>query len=535
MGESGAVGSTGTVTQIASNSPNRLLVASNRLPVVLRKEDDGWSSETGSGGLVSAMMPVLRDRGGVWVGWPGVVEEESALNPYLESLSKKVGYGLEGVYLTEPEVKGFYEGFSNKVIWPLFHDLPVDCCFDPAHWQAYRQVNRKFAQKIADIHQPGDVIWVHDYHLVGVGAGLRRHGLKNSIGFFLHIPFPPPDIFLKLPWRADIISGLLEYDLIGFQTMRDRRNFQRCLRALYKVEVKGKGQVLSVKASPLSQEVGTPSVTQLRVGSFPISIDYDHYSNLSTSPPVEEILRRFEATLNHCKMILSVDRLDYTKGLINKLLAFRLALKRYPSMRNQAVLCLHVVPSRATIPEYHRLRKELEQLISEINGAFSQPGWIPIHYYYHSLTPEELSAYYRRADIMFVNPLKDGMNLVCKEYCASRPDNDGVLILSEFAGAAAELQKGALLINPYDTERVAQRLHDAMTLDKDEARRRMRILRRKIKQHDIYRWVNAYLHAIAGRDLDDFPKIEDYVPSTPPEDKAVHLYKGSGSVNAHRP
>ena len=225
-----------------ARSAGRLVVVSNRLPVVFHKNEknSGWSSKTGSGGLVSALMPVLRDRGGMWIGWPGVVDGHGTLDPYLEDLSGQVGYGLEGVYLNDAQIEGFYQGFSNEIIWPLFHDLPADCRFDPQHWQAYLEVNRIFSKKVAEVLEPSDIIWVHDYHLIGVAAGLRRHEVSNRIGFFLHIPFPPPDIFLKLPWRDEILGGLLKYDLIGFQTMRDLRNFQRCLRALYKVKLSGK-------------------------------------------------------------------------------------------------------------------------------------------------------------------------------------------------------------------------------------------------------------------------------------------------------
>lgn len=513
-----------TVTPIErARSPARLLVVSNRLPVVLKKNkaNGAWTSHPGSGGLVSALMPVLRDRGGVWVGWPGVVDEPQAIDDYLAAASGESGYGLRGVHLTGEEIAGFYEGFSNEIIWPLFHDLPRSVRFDPGHWQAYREVNRKFAERVAGVRKQGDVIWVHDYHLFGVAAGLRRLHVTDRIGFFLHIPFPPPDIFLKLPWRADILSALLEYDLLGFQTMRDCRNFLRCLRVLYRVRVKGHGQVQSLEATPLTRQVGKPRVKSLRIGSFPISIDFGHFERLAKSPETERRLAELEHQKAGRRVILSVDRLDYTKGLLAKLRAFRLALERFPALRETTVLSMHVVPSRETIPEYHRLRTDLEQLISEINGEWSRPGWIPIHYYYHELSAAELSACYRRSNIMFVSPLKDGMNLVAKEYCASHTDNDGVLILSEFAGAAAELHRSALLVNPYDTERTAECIYRATTLEREEIVTRMKHLRGHIRRHDIYTWVNSYLNAMAGRDLDDFPRIGDYVPGLPPESQVA--------------
>lgn len=514
-----------TATRVAAeSSPARLIIVSNRLPVVLRKanDGDGWSSETGSGGLVSALMPVLRDRGGVWVGWPGISDEAESIDKYLQGISAQAGYSLEGVYLSQEEIQGFYEGFSNEIIWPLFHDLPVSCHFDRSHWQAYQRVNRKFAKKIAESRQPDDIIWVHDYHLIDVAASLRRQQITNKIGFFLHIPFPPPDIFLKLPWRGDILSGLLDYDLVGFQTMRDCRNFQRCLKAVYRVRINGKGQVKELKATPLNANNVNVETRRLRVGSFPISIDYKHYASLATNDATTAEMKKLSHALGERRLILSIDRLDYTKGLLAKLRAFRIALERYPQLRENVVLSLHVVPSRENIRQYRRLRSELEQLISEVNGAWSRPGWIPVHYYYHSLTPQQLSAYYRRADIMLVSSLKDGMNLVAKEYCASRPDEDGVLILSEFAGAAAELQQGALLINPYDDEGTAATIFQATKLSRVEIVRQMHELRYKIRHHDIYHWVNSYLDAIAGHDLADFPEIADYVPGPPPARQVVN-------------
>lgn len=508
----------------AAGSAERLIIVANRLPFVLHRGEDGggWSSETGNGGLVSALMPVLRDRGGSWVGWPGVADESGSIKEYLARVSAHAGYRLHGVTLTKEDIEDFYEGFSNQIIWPLFHDLPVDCHFEPAHWRAYRQVNRKFAISIGESRQPGDIIWVHDYHLIGVASYLRRYGIGNTTGFFLHIPFPPPDLFLKLPWRVDILNALLEYDLIGFQTMRDCRNFQRCLRALYEVRIEGKGHVKELEVTLAEDDAGHREGRRLRIGTFPISIDYEHYARLSTSEAVGNEIKALDQSSGDRCMILSVDRLDYTKGLLAKLRALRIALERFPELRERIVLSLHVVPSRENIAPYRQLRTELEQLISEINGAWSRPGWIPVHYYYHSLTPAQLSAYYRRADIMLVSPLRDGMNLVAKEYCASRPNEEGVLILSEFAGAAAELQQGALLVNPYDDEGMAARIFEATRLPHDEIVRRMHTMKIKIRDHDIYHWVNSYLDALAGRDLADFPEIEDYVPGPPPMGEVVN-------------
>jgi trehalose 6-phosphate synthase len=492
---------------------NRLIIVSNRLPVVLKKENGSktFTIEPGSGGLVTALAPVLRNRGGVWIGWPGITEEESpqSIKSLLDSQTKNSGYALKHVNLTENEFKNFYHGFSNEIIWPLFHDLQTRCNFSPEYWQVYKDVNVKYAKVIEKNVKKDDYIWVHDYHLMNVAKELRKAGMKNKLGFFLHIPFPALDIFVKLPWRFKILRALLEYDLIGFQTLRDRRNFVQCVRTLLKdAVIYGKGQVLK-------SHVGK---REPRIGAFPISIDFGAFARQAASKEVSETAWYLHEDMPGKHLILGVDRLDYTKGIPNKLEAFRNALVRFPELQNKVSLIQIVVPSRGDIPEYYDLKVEIERLVGEINGQFTNSGWVPIHYMFRSVCKRELLAYYRTCETALVTPLKDGMNLVAKEYCAASVDESGALILSEFAGVAAQLQKNALLVNPYDIEGVAETIYKCITMNKEERRARMRKMRRSVKDHNIFKWVDSFLRANIAQDLDYFPIIEDYIPKVKSEE-----------------
>ena len=478
---------------------HRLIVVSNRLPLVFKKDEAGqWHAESGSGGLVSALVPVLRNRGGTWIGWPGTPDADGELDQTLASASDAAGYALRPVALTAADVRDFYLGFSNEVIWPLFHDLPSLCNFEPAYWHAYQSVNRKYAQAIVDNQVvDSDFVWVHDYHLMNVALELRALGCNARTGFFLHIPFPPPDLFLKMPWCTQIIAALLAFDLVGFQTPRDRRNFVQCVRALdAQVEVEGRGQMITAR-------VGARVV---RIGTFPISIDFGDYSRRASAPQVEEKVAELRRLLPKRRLVLGIDRLDYTKGIPNRLRAFQSLMQRHPELRERISLIQVVVPSRVDIASYNALKLTIEQLVARINGEFQRPGgWVPVWYVYGSLTSLELLAYYRAADIALITPLKDGMNLVAKEYCACSIEADCNLILSKFAGAAAELGEGALLVNPFDIEGVADAIKQAYEMDSNERRARMRRMRHTIRRGDIYHWVNAFMKAAFASDLSAFP------------------------------
>jgi trehalose 6-phosphate synthase len=339
---------------------------------------------------------------------------------------------------------------------------------------------------------------------MGVGQALRKLNATAKIGYFLHIPFPPLDIFLKLPWRFQILESLLCYDMIGFQTQRDRRNFVQCVHAmLTHIRIKGRGQVLSTEING----------RMVRVGNFPISIDYNEFAKQAGTRAVEKRVDEIRSAFTSDHLILGVDRLDYSKGIPERLLAFRNALQRYPELEKKISMVQIVVPSRQRIPEYENLKHEIEQLISEINGTFTRPGWVPIHYLYQSVDRTELTALYRAADIALVTPLKDGMNLVAKEYCASNIHLDGVLILSEFAGASSQLYKHALLVNPHDIEGIADAINRACHMGLDERKKRMRALRKIVKKTDIYWWVDTFLKAVFSHDLDTLGPLEDYIPT----------------------
>ena len=488
---------------------NRLIVVSNRLPFVFKRLRGGrWHTEPGAGGLVSALLPVLRDRGGSWVGWPGTADTRSDLEAAVAAAGEEIGFDLKAVTLDAKAVDDFYHGFSNEIIWPLFHDLVSLCNFEPRYWRAYKGVNRRFAETVCTVSGPSDFVWVHDYHLMNVAAELRSLHCRAHMGFFLHIPFPAPDIFCSLPWRLTVLHALLQYDLVGFQTARDCSNFVQCLRLLMRdVSVQGKGSVVTAQVDERT----------VHIGSFPISIDYNAFVSQASSDNVAERVRELRALFPQRTLVLGIDRLDYTKGIPQRLRAFQRALERYPKLRERISFIQVVVPSREDIPEYNGLKTKIEQLVGQINGAYARPGvWVPVWYVYGSLKRNELMAYYRVADIALITPLKDGMNLVAKEYCACSIEEECVLILSEFAGAASQLQKGALLVNPHDIEGVADTIYRAFTMSSEERKARMRRMRRSIRENDIFWWVDSFLHAAIAKDLSAFPQAEEnVVPAVP--------------------
>ena len=485
----------------------RLVVVSNRLPIVISRDDrGGWQVEHGQGGLVTALAPVLSNRGGLWIGWPGTVDE-GADEAVRDGGHGGMGYDLEPVVLTPEELECYYHGFSNEILWPLFHDMPDRCNYDPGYWPVYRRVNHKFAETIVRSTAENDYVWVQDYHLLLAAEELRAIGARRRVGFFLHIPFPPLDMLMKLPWRFQVLRGMLEYDLLGFQTARDLRNFVQCIRTL----IPG----LRVSAGrKMGATVTTPDQRSLRLGAFPIGIDYGKFSRAAESQEVADRAWYIHEALPERKLILGVDRLDYTKGIPHRIRALADLLERYPEYHRKITFIQVVVPSRTEVPEYQELKNEVEQLVGQVNGRFTMSGWTPIHYIYRPLEPEELVAYYRTCELVLITPLKDGMNLVAKEYCACSLD-DGVLIMSEFAGAAAQLQSGALLVNPFDIQGTADTMHRALAMPRDERRSRMKRLRRVVARQSVFWWVDSFLQAAIARDLASFPEVDDFVPQPP--------------------
>ncbi len=471
---------------------------------MLQKSATGWSLKPGSGGLVSALAPVLSHRGGLWIGWPGLpLDQRGEWETVLSEGYRERGYDLVPVLLSEDEVKGFYEGFSNAILWPLFHDFAARCDFDPEYWYSYREVNRKFADCVVRHAQAEDFVWVQDYQLIHVAEFMRETAESLKIGFFLHIPFPPLDVFLRLPWRSQILGAMLAYDLLGFQTPRDTRNFLACIQHLLpEAEVREGRSVVEVKVGD----------RMMRVGSFPIGIDFKSYEETAVSEDVIQRVEELRGRIGNFQLIVGIDRLDYTKGLPERLDAFRNALERYPELREKALFFQIVVPSREGVAEYQTLKADIERQVGEINGEFSMAGWVPVQYHYKSLPRRDLVALYRMARVGFVTSLKDGMNLVAKEFCACQVDFNGVLVLSEFAGAASQLQNGALLINPHDIEGTADALKTAFDMPEEERRERMEAMRDVLRRQDIFWWVDYYLKAALGTVPDDFRVPKEYVP-----------------------
>lgn len=480
----------------------RLVVISNRLPLSLYRDDCGWKTRHSSGGLVTALSPVIRDRGGLWIGWTGTSRADLTLKDLktiLGPASRETGYRLIPILLDQEEVENYYHGFSNEIIWPLFHDLQNNCNFYPPYWKAYNHVNSLFAEVVRKHTTSEDFLWVNDYHLIPLARSLKEKGVQRNCFFFLHITFPPRDILLKLPWREQLVKDLMEYRLIGFQTWRDRRNFIDCLRIFDpSTKIRGRGPVVSAEAFGKS----------VRIASLPISIDFRKFADLADTSAVTQRITEIKKDSFGSSILLGVDRLDYTKGIPQKLQAFRTALENYPELKEKISLFQILVPSREDVPAYKELKGDIERLISQINGDFSTSGWIPIRYVHRSVPREELVAIYKAADMAIVTSLKDGMNLVSKEYCACHTDNDGVLILSEFAGSASQLKKNALLVNPYDREGVASAILRAFSMTEKEQYNRMSSMRRFIRKRDVFWWVNNFLRASMDRELQDFPERE---------------------------
>ncbi len=485
----------------------RVVMVSNRLPIFLTKNNfEHWNVKSGSGGLVTALAPILRNRGGAWIGWLGIAKENLPpayeLDKILAQHERSTGFNLIPVNLTHDEIDKYYHGFANEILWPLFHDLFPKHHFDPIFYDAYQSANQKFAEVIVNNTDKDDYIWIHDYHLIFVAQKIKEMGAKRDIGFFLHTPFPSYDIFTKLPWRFKILDALLKYDLIGFQTIHDRRNFIGCVRVLHGCKTSGRGSVSEI----VTQKYET------RVGSFPISIDFNDFQNKAMQKDVAEQAWIIHEHFPDNQLLLGIDRLDYTKGIPNRLLAFKNALDRYPNLRGKITLIQVVVPSRTSVDEYEALKNEIEQLIGEVNGKYTDVGWVPIHYIFRSLSQTELLAYYRTCEIALITPLKDGMNLVAKEFCACSLEENSVLILSEFAGAASQMYKHALIVNPYDIENIADAIHQAYTMPYEEREKRMKLLRKSIHKNDIFLWVNNFLKASIAENLDGFPQEVFFVP-----------------------
>ena len=463
----------------------RLINVSNRLPVEIKIRGGKPRLNSSAGGLASALDSIWHQQHGIWIGWAGAVEADVAA-PLLQKAARGRPYGFRVVPLSPQEVSKFYAGFANEIIWPLFHDMPSRCNFDPEYWEVYQRVNRKFAQTAVENSTSKDLIWAHDYHLMLMGHYLRETGCNTRTGFFLHIPFPAPDIFEKLPWRKTILRSLLDYHLLGFQTDRDLCNFLSCVERIIPDAVSERTH---------AHNVITFEQRQTTIGTFPISVAFEEFANHAASREVEAESNQLRRELNNNFIVLGFDRMDYTKGIPERLKAFRILLRRYPELRHRVTLLQVVVPSREDIREYKDLRREVELLVSQINGEFTEAGWVPIHYIHRNLARKHLLSYYRAADIALITSLKDGMNLVAKEFCAAQIDEQGVVVISEFAGAAAELCHGALVVNPNDLAAIAEAIYRACVMPVEEKRSRMKLLREVVRKYNVKGWAESFLSA----------------------------------------
>jgi trehalose 6-phosphate synthase/phosphatase len=465
-----------------ASEPRRLLVVSNRLPFHVRRLGERWTAERSSGGLATALAPVLARSGGLWLGWPGEAPHspEPRRQALLEEWESK--HGFVPVDLPRELGRRFYEGYANETLWPLFHQFPSNLVYDPRGYEAYRVANQRFRDAVVARARPGDLIWVHDYHLMLLPELLREALPDASVGFFLHIPFPSSELFRVLPGREELLRGLLGADLLAFHTHGHLQNFRRSLLRVLGLDsrmdrVEHDGRLVRLEALP--------------IGIAPEGFVKPIEKGGAASERLSELRRRFEDQ----RILLAVDRLDYTKGIPERLRAFRRVLERTPQLRERVVLVQVAVPSRERIPRYAELRREVNQLVSELNGDFGTPAWTPVVYIRRGISRNELSALYAAADVGWVTPLRDGMNLVAKEYVACQRGGEGVLLLSEFAGAAAEMGE-ALLVNPYDEERTAQAVERALTMALDERRERMAALYRRVVRNNAFAWSERFLNAL---------------------------------------
>jgi trehalose 6-phosphate synthase/phosphatase len=450
-----------------------IVVVSNRLPVTLRRTRGKSAIQRSSGGLVAALDPALREIRGTWVGWPGSVSNVDA-----GEIESALGYAVRPVVLSAAEARRYYCGFSNQTLWPLFHSLTGRVEVSGRDWKAYEAVNERFAAAADEAARPGDLIWIHDYHLLRVGTHLRERMPEAArLAFFLHIPFPPHDIFAILPWAKPLLEGMLSCDLVGFHCDSYASNFFDCVERLLGARVdRVNGRI----------EYGRRTV---RAAAFPLGIDFDAYEAHAREAARE---RAPQAT----RVVLGVDRLDYTKGIPERIRAFERLLELHKGHRGKVTLVQLAVPSRAEVDGYQSLKREIDELVGRVNGRFATPTWTPIRYLYRSVAVERLAAMYRDADVALITPLRDGMNLVAKEYVACQVDDPGTLVLSRFAGAAESMPE-ALLVNPYDVDGVASALHRALCMRPAERASRIERLRRRERGADLHAWLRSYLGAVA--------------------------------------
>jgi trehalose 6-phosphate synthase/phosphatase len=453
----------------------KTIIVSNRLPVRIEREGDELTYRPSEGGLATGLGSIYKEGNNIWIGWPGAsFESEELKSEVTEGLKTE---SMRPVFLTEEEVESFYLGFSNQTLWPAFHYFVQYIDYSNDNFEHYEGVNRKFADTISQNLEPGDTVWVHDYQLLMVPGFLREKHPDITIGFFQHIPFPSYEVFRTLPWRRKLLHGILGSDYIAFHTYDDMRHFLSSVHRL--VGYPYQGNQIQLKDRVVVAD------------SLPMGIDYEKYRENAMHAEAVERAERYRESLGGQRMILSMDRLDYSKGIPKRLEAFDAFLDKYPDFKEKVSLLLIVVPSRDKVPNYQALKEQVDELVGKINSKHGRISWTPIHYFYRSYPFRALGAFYRMCDVAMITPLRDGMNLVCKEYVASRENQDGVLILSEMAGSSKELAD-AILVNPNDQDEMVEAVYRALTMDKEEQRVHMRIMQETVSTYNIFHWVKVF-------------------------------------------
>jgi trehalose 6-phosphate synthase/phosphatase len=477
---------------MGQESQNRLLIVSNRLPISVAKRRGRLRFERSVGGLATTLGAFYKSRPSLWIGWPGIELERVTEAEREEVEARLSSEGCQPLFISQRDIEDYYHGFCNKTIWPLFHYFPEYTVYSADLWRAYRRVNQLFAEAVAGVARPGDTIWVHDYHLMLLPELIKEKLPEMTVGFFLHIPFPSFEIFRLLPWRREMLEGLLGAELVGFHTYDYVQHFLNSVHSLLGYE------------SFMGQITAADRITKADV--FPLGIDYQHFYGTARSSAVRNQASQFREKLGNGKIVLSIDRLDYTKGIPQRLEAFDLFLERHPEQREKLVLVMVVVPSRTRVEQYASLKKRVDELVGEINGKYGSIGWTPIWYLYRSLPFDSLVALYNLADIALITPLRDGMNLIAKEYIASKTDGRGVLIISETAGVAKELGE-AIVINVNNPEEIVRALEQALAMPKSEQRERNRIMQQRLRRYHVGWWADEFIDRLLyTRQLQDAMK-----------------------------
>ncbi len=458
---------------------SKTIIVSNRLPVNVTKENGKLHLKGSIGGLATGLGSIYKQGNNLWIGWPGLLINQSNERINVTEILKDEN--MHPVFLAQEEIKNYYEGFSNETLWPIFHYFSQYSVYKEIYWESYVKVNQKFCEEVINFVEAGDTLWIHDYQLLLLPEMVRHKLPDLSIGFFLHIPFPSYEMFRLLPWRRELLNGMLGSDLVGFHTYDDMRHFLSSVSRLA-----GFGYSTG--------QVNMPD-RKVIVDAFPMGIDYKKYAEAAASPQSIEREARYRTSLGDQQLVLSIDRLDYSKGLPQRLMAFEKFLHEYPEFKEKVSLVMLVVPSRDRVTKYQELKEEVDLLVGRINGQFGRINWTPIHYFYRSLPLEALSGFYRMAHVALVTPMRDGMNLVCKEFIASKLDKKGVLILSEMCGASKELSE-AILINPNDINAMVQALYKALTMPEEEQIAHIEVMQKSLQRYNIHHWVNMFMERL---------------------------------------